>query len=78
MELRRNSTIEISRELILKTFYFLEEEYYYTPECKEEESNIFIESLDVGYINEIRRRKINISYTKGKLDDDLKFTYSHQ
>ena len=73
---RSNKAMEISKQIILKTFSFLEEEYYYTPVAREEESNIFMESLDLEYINNIRRRSISISYTKGKLSDDLKFTYT--
>jgi|KBSMisStandDraft_5_1062788.scaffolds.fasta_scaffold1517300_1 hypothetical protein len=73
---RNESKIECAKEIILNSFYFLEDKYYYAPVFRIEESNIFIESLDVEYTNEIRRRKINISFTKGKLGDNTKYTFT--
>ena len=75
MDQRNSSKIEIIKKEILEVFNFLEEEYYYKPEFKVEESEVFIESLEVEYTNEIRRRNIIISYTKGKVYNEIKYTF---
>lgn len=68
--------MDFAKNIILKVFNFLEEQYSYTPVCKVEDDNTFIESFDVEYINEIRRRKIRISYTKGKVYYEIKYTFT--
>lgn len=68
--------MEVAKNIILKVFHFLEEQYYYTPACKVEDDSTFIESLDVEYINEIKRRKIRISYTKTRVYNEIKYTFS--
>lgn len=72
----KNNKIEVVKNLILQAFYFLENEYYYTPIYKVEYDNLFLESLDVDYVNETKKRKITISYTKSKNDNEIKYTFS--
>ena len=76
MDQRNSSKIEIIKETILKAFNFLEEEYFYRYESRVEVSDTFIESLEVEYTSEIRRRNIIISYTKGKVNDEIKYTFN--
>ena len=71
-----NHKIEIVRNLILKTFRFLEDQYFYTPVYKKEDDNIFMESLEIEYINEIKQRKVAISYTKGNLHKEIRYTFT--
>jgi hypothetical protein len=60
----------------LQTFRFLEDQYLYTPVYYEKEDTIFIESLDVEYINDIKRRKITISYTNANVYNESKYTFN--
>ena len=68
--------MEVAKNIILKIFRFLEEHYYYTPVCRVQDGSTFIESLDVEYINETKRRKIRISYTKTRVYNEIKYTFS--
>jgi len=68
--------MESAKDLILQAFYFLESQYFYTHVYYEKEDITFIESLDVEYVNEIRRRKIRISYTNANVYNESKYTFS--
>jgi hypothetical protein len=72
----KSHNMEIAKGLILKTFHFLEDQYSYTPVCKVSDDKTFIESFDVEYVNEIKRRKIRISYIKGKVYSEIKYTFN--
>lgn len=76
MAQKNDSKIELVKQTIHKVFYFLEEEFYYVPLVKVVESAIFIESIEVEYINELIRRSIDISYTKSKSSGELKYTFT--
>lgn len=67
---------EIAKQLISEIFYFLETSYYYTPTISIEDSHLFVESINVEFTNEIRRRNVWISYTQGEVDGELRFTFS--
>jgi len=54
----------------------LEDQYFYTPVYKKEDDNIFMESLEIEYINEIKQRKVAISYTKGNLHKEIRYTFT--
>ena len=68
--------MEALKDLILKAFFFLEEQYFYTHIFKKNEDNTFIEYLVMDYINEIKRRTITISYTKAKVYDEISYTFT--
>ncbi|HET9056049.1 MAG TPA: hypothetical protein VFN30_04290 [Chitinophagaceae bacterium] len=77
MELElKNHRIEIVKNIILQVFSFLEEQYLYTPKCKVEGDDIFIESFEVEYVHETKRRKIAVSYTKSQVYSEIKYTFS--
>lgn len=77
MELELNNhRIEIVKNLILKTFHFLEDQYFYTPVYKAEDDSMFMESLEIEYVNENKQRKVAISYTKGNLHKEIRYTFT--
>ena len=72
----KSRRMESVKNLILQEFYFLEEQYFYVPACRLEDGTTFIESLNVEYVNEIKRRKIRISYTKSNVYNEIKYTFN--
>jgi hypothetical protein len=74
MEKQKNN-IEQAKAMILKTFYFLETDYYCAPHIEIKEDKNFKEYLSIKYANQISRREINITYTKGDLDNITKYTF---
>ncbi len=75
MEKRDNSMI-ISKNLILNEFNFLEREYYFTPHCRDIQDATFIEKTQLEYINEVRRRNVRVSCVKGKVINDVIYTFT--
>ena len=73
---QRNHNMEIAKNLILKVFRFLEDQYLLTSCYKVENDPTFIEYLNVEYVDEIKRRKIRIGYTKGEVYNEIKYTFS--
>jgi len=65
------SNLEAVKALILKTFSFMENDYYYTHSSNIEDSRVFDECLIVEYENTITRRRLSVSYTTGD-----RFTFS--
>jgi hypothetical protein len=72
----KNHKMDNVRNLILKTFHFLEDKYFYYPVNKEENDDFFIESSGIEYVSENKKRKILISYTKGKVDNEIVHTFT--
>jgi hypothetical protein len=68
--------MEAIKNLILNTFQFLEDQYFYSSVYKEESSDIFIVFFEVEYVNELKRRKIGISYTKLNVNTEMRHTFS--
>jgi hypothetical protein len=68
--------IKVVKEIILEVFHFLEERYTYIPVLKDKHDKTFIESIDIEYINQPKRRKIVISYSKNKVYEEVKYTLS--
>ncbi|MBU0763608.1 MAG: DUF1016 family protein [Bacteroidetes bacterium] len=75
IDMEKHNRIEIVKEAILKIFFFLEKDYYYSSTYKIEDSNIFNESLDIEYIGQIKRRKVVISYTMRIIPEGYKCTF---
>lgn len=73
---QQNSPEEVAiiRELIFKHFTFLEQMYQYIPAFNQKISPLFIDSFEVKFTNESRRRELSVSYTKGKFEQALKYT----
>ena len=68
--------MEIVTKMIVTTFNFLEKEYFYTPSYKVGDSALFIDSLHVEYVNEVKSREIIIGYTKSDLNNEIRYTFS--
>jgi hypothetical protein len=64
------------KEEILSSFSFLEKEYNYSVIFKEIENSVFLESFEFEYSNEILRREITLSYSKGLVDDIIRHTFA--
>jgi hypothetical protein len=73
---QKSNNMEVVKNIIEKVFYFLEEEYLYSSVYNAEEDSTFIESLNVEYVNELKRRKVRIGYTKANVYNDIKYTFS--
>jgi hypothetical protein len=73
---KNNTDIDIAKQLILKVFFFLEKEYSYTPIPKHTEDPFFDKSLDVEYVNEVRRRNISVSYTKTNMNGETRHSFT--
>ncbi len=74
--LKANNNIEEIKNLILKSFKFLTDQYLYAPYPKMKDDPTFIEYFYVDYVEEIKRRNIRITYTKGKVYDEIRYTFS--
>lgn len=72
----KNHRIEVVKNIILQVFSFLEEQYLYSPDCKEEKEHLFNESFEILYVNEIKRRKIAVSYTQSNVFNEIRYTFS--
>ena len=70
-----NKEVETSKNLILKCFSFLKDQGY-AVKVEGNDSELFLESLNVVFTNEIKKRKIIISFTKSKFDEEIRFTFS--
>lgn len=68
------STLENAQKLIFKNFTFLEK-MGYIPKVKVDSSPIFIESIDVEYQNDAKRRTVSINYNKSKVNDKIQYTF---
>jgi hypothetical protein len=73
--MKNQSELSIAKKLIIKEFSFLEEQGF-ERFSKIRRSNVFINSLDVEYRNLDRQRKICISYTKGKVFEEIKYSFT--
>ena len=67
--------IAISKRLITKEFDFLEEEGY-EQRCEIINDETFIEYMCVKYTNNQKKRKVTIGYSKNKVYDDIKYTFT--
>ena len=74
MELK-SKEMKIAEELILKAFNFLVDDYMFSPQLKTEESLIFIESIAIEFIHNNYCRNVRVSYVKGKVYNDIKYTF---
>jgi len=72
----KNHRMETTKDLILQVFCFLEEQYSYTHIFQEKMDDTFIEYLQVTYINEVKHREVTISYTSGKVYDEIRYTFT--
>ncbi|MCD6018561.1 MAG: hypothetical protein K0S53_1682 [Bacteroidetes bacterium] len=73
---KKSKEMELAQELLLKTFSFLENDYLYVPKFCVIDSAVFLEYGKLEYTNEIKKRIIDISYTKGSIDGEIKYTFS--
>lgn len=67
--------IEICKKLILKNFFFLVDKGY-EPTYKLHSSEGFIEYFEFEYINNKKERKVSIVYSKSKVYEEMKYTFS--
>lgn len=72
----KSKEMEIAKELVLKIFRFLEKDYLYTPQFEIKGSAVFLEYASIEYINKSKKRSIDISYTKGEVYGEIKYTFS--
>jgi len=72
----KSHNMQLAKNLILQVFFFLEEQYFYNTVLEAIDDRTFIECLDVEYINEIKRRKIRVSYIKSKVYNEVKYTFN--
>ena len=70
-----NEEVEISKNLILKYFSFLKDQGFGV-EVEGNDSKLFLESLNVVFTNEIKKREITVSFTKSRIDEEIRFTFS--
>jgi hypothetical protein len=73
---QENSKAEEIKKMIINAFKFLEDQYLYIPTFKKDSAEIFLMSLEVEYINEIKKRKVAISYTKSNMDNEIRHTFT--
>lgn len=76
MGLEKNNNVEEIKGIIINTFKFLEDQYLYVPTFKKDNDEVFLTSLEVEYINEIRKRKVAISYTLSNLHNELRHSFT--
>lgn len=70
------NVLDTVKSLILKKFYFLESDFNYSHTIRKNQESVFLEGLDVEYNNALSSRTLNVSYTKGEVYGQIKFTFS--
>lgn len=70
-----NSYCSTAERIILDVFSFLEKEGYIA-EAKNIDDDSFIDKLQVKFVNDTIKREITVSYTKGIVEKEIRYTFS--
>lgn len=76
MEKQKNSVVSFVEEIISRHFAYLVNDFEYELSFQDCTDNIFEDCLSAVYTNKKLKREILVSYTKGTVSDEIRFTFS--